>query len=209
MQRGARLQTAIPVVVIGFICIVLSDWRPVDASTSIGPITFEDVFGPCSDHAYVNGPTSAVIQNVRFTTPDIIQNYGRLGGPFEATTPFTSDWLCFFAYDAGATITFPSPVSAVAFDVGRRDDWGSSLFQISGTGGSSTTFTCSGAPGHVSLDFGSPEPTTVTIKWINNSGPTSILGIDNLIYTPVPEPFTAAAAGVVCVIALVTRRRRH
>jgi len=193
-------------VVAGIVVVVCLHASPSRAAVIL---TFEDVFGPCPADGSHDGPHSATIQGVTFTAPgtDILQNYGKLGQDYsQPTTPFDSDWLCFFANEGGATLTFPEPITSVAFDTGIVSFWGDSSFQVSG-GFNTTTFTESASPlRHINRGFTVPV-TTVTFKWVENSGAHASLGIDNLAYTVVPEPATIALAAASLLPVLLGRRR--
>jgi hypothetical protein len=175
-------------------------------------LEFEDMFGSCGDNASVNGPGNVTYQGVNFATPDILTtNFGKgIPDPPELHTSFTSDWFAFFCYDGGTTITFPQPISALSFKAGTRDAYVGSMFKLFRGSTELATFSDAYPTLHpVAASFSTPV-TSVNIKWVDNSGPTSLVGIDTLTYTLVPEP--AGPAGGIVLLAggiMVCGRRHH
>ena len=196
-------------VVLAFLALLVIAPTVARAATMFLP--FEDIYGPCPDLGFTQGPGTTTIQGVTFASPDpYTWNFGKGGSDrVFLTTPFQSDWLALNAYDAGVTITFPEPITALAFDNGTQDTLIGNEFRLLVGNTLVRTFASRwDSLNHVAATFVQPT-SSVRIQWIPDSGPASLLGIDSLTYTTVPEP---AGAGVVVGATLcrsIMRRRRR
>jgi hypothetical protein len=164
-------------------------------------LNFEDVFGPCPDDSNFQGPADFTIQDVFFDTPDVLCfNNGR-NHPYN--TPFQSDWMGFFTYGPGARLTFPQAITSLSFEtalVGPEQTPGTFRLEVNGQALVQFTPVATQTP-PIQVSFVDPT-TSVTFTFVD--GASSFMGIDTLVYTPVPEPFLAAWLIICCLLA---RRR--
>ena len=173
-------------IVQGLVLLIAAAISPARGAT----LEFEDLFGPCGVLELVTGPGNTVIEGVAFNTPDPHTfNFGQGGtDPVFLRTSFLSDWYAIFTFDGGATITFPEPVSSISFDGGNRDTNGFNTYKLrKGTTDLQTFSTFWTSRTHITQTFDTPV-TSINFQFV--SGPTSLLGIDTLTYTPasIPEP---------------------
>lgn len=179
-------------------------WAVVSSGTST--LDFEDIFGPVDVGQQINGPGSPTIAGVTFASPDPLTfSYGKdPGGPAQVRSPFQSDWFGFFCFGNGTTISFPAPIYSLSFDTGTRDIWVSDSFVLSATGVAPLNFTTVWQElRNIAVTFPTPV-TSVNIKW--TAGVGSVLGIDSMTYSTVPEPSLTLIS---MLLTLAAVRRRH
>jgi hypothetical protein len=142
------------------------------------------VHGPCGDLDFVPGPNPFVVAGVQFATPDfntfgVGQDYST---PASIGNPFTSDSFHIWTFGAGAVLTFPGPITSLAFDAGVFINQVTfPTFEVVVGGSVVATFGANiSTITPVSVTFAAPV-TQVTLRFL--VGSASLLGIDNLEYT--------------------------